>query len=252
MSEHLVTETSPHPVEHQFEDRYQQKEASTLGMWTFLATEVLFFGALFVSYTLYRHQYPDAFRQGSLELKWYLGGINTAVLLLSSFCMAMAVHAASVGSNSGIIRYLILTIAVAAIFLGIKATEYYIEYREQLVPALNFSLAPPPEQQLGALTASFGRFDRWLATRLHAEPLPDGPRSPNEKLFMLFYFVMTAIHATHMIIGIAIMLVLIWMARRGKFSREYHNPVECFGLYWHFVDIVWVFLFPALYLLRNP
>jgi cytochrome c oxidase subunit 3 len=252
MPERLVTESSPSVVEHQFEDRHQQKEASTLGMWTFLATEVLFFGTLFVSYAIYRHQFPDAFRQGSLELKWYLGAINTAVLLISSFCMALAVHAASVGSNARIIRYLILTIAVAMVFLAIKATEYYLEYRDHLVPALNFSATPPFEEQLGAVASTFGRFDRWLATKLHAELPGDAPRNPNEKLFMLFYFVMTAIHATHMIIGIAVMLVLIWMAKRRKFSREYHNPVECFGLYWHFVDIVWVFLFPALYLLRNP
>jgi len=252
MTEHVISETSPRNVEHQFEDRHQQKEASTLGMWTFLATEILFFGVLFVSYTIYRHQYPRAFRAGSLDLKWYLGGINTAVLLVSSFCMAMAVHAASLGSNSGVIRYLILTIAVAAVFLGIKATEYYLEYKEHLVPALNFSTTAPPEDQLRSVAGAFDRLDKWLDARLGTQESAHAERPANENLFMLFYFVMTAIHATHMIIGICVMFVLIWMARRGKFSREYHNPVECFGLYWHFVDIVWVFLFPALYLLRNP
>src|SRR5579864_8528927 len=128
MSEHLVT-GSPHSlVQHQFEDRHQQKEASTLGMWTFLATEVLFFGGLFVSYTIYRHQWPNEFRQGSLDLKWYMGGFNTAVLLVSSFFMAMAVHAAAVGSNPRIIRYLAITIFVGSIFRCIKGMEYYIEY----------------------------------------------------------------------------------------------------------------------------
>ena len=257
MAEHTVTETTPSLVAHQFEDRHQQKEAATLGMWAFLATEILFFGALFVSYTIYRHQWPDAFRKGSLELKWYLGGINTAVLLLSSFCMAMAVHAAALGSNPKIIRYLALTIVIAGVFLGIKATEYYIEYRERLIPGLNFSLDPPKEEELGSFVGAFDKFDKWFNTAARGADQSGVEekterRPENEQLFMLFYFVMTAIHATHMIIGICVMLVLIVMARRRAFSAKYHNPVEMFGLYWHFVDIVWVFLFPALYLLRQP
>ena len=252
MSEHLVIE-SPHSlVQHQFEDRYQQKEASTLGMWTFLATEVLFFGALFVSYTIYRHQYPEAFRYGSLDLKWYMGGVNTAVLLLSSFFMAMAVHAAARGDNAKIIRYLVLTIVVGSVFLAIKGMEYYIEYRELLVPGMNFSQSPPAEDQLGTVVGGFDKFDKWFNSKVSRPERKLEQRPQNEQLFMLFYFIMTAIHATHMIIGICVMLVLIWLAKRKTFSAAYHNPVECFGLYWHFVDIVWVFLFPTLYLLRQP
>ena len=257
MSEHLVTDVSRSLVPEQFSDRHQQKEAATLGMWTFLATEVLFFGALFASYTIYRHQWPDSFRRGSLDLKWYLGGLNTAVLLVSSFFMAMAVHAGAIGSNRKIIRYLVLTIFVGSIFLAIKGTEYYIEFKEHLVPGPNFSIEPPKEEELGTFVGAFDKFEKWF----HSSVLNDQaryeqekhlPRDRGEQLFMLFYFIMTAIHATHMIIGISIMIVLIVLAKRGMFSAKYHNPVEMFGLYWHFVDIVWVFLFPTLYLLRQP
>jgi cytochrome c oxidase subunit 3 len=252
MSEHLVTELSHSDVSEQFEDRHQQKEAATLGMWAFLATEILFFGALFASYTIYRHRWPEGFRAGSMDLKWYLGAINTAVLLFSSFFMAMAVNAAAKGENGKIVRYLLLTIIVGTTFLGIKATEYYIEYREHLIPGSNFSLTKPDEEQVGGLVRSLNKLEHQFAR--HDDTAPETPtqRDRSEVLFMLFYFIMTAIHATHMIIGIGVMLVLIAMARRGVFSAKYHNPVEMFGLYWHFVDIVWVFLFPTLYLLRQP
>jgi len=251
MSEHLATEISPALVSPQFEDRHQQKESATLGMWTFLATEILFFGVLFTCYTIYRHQWPSGFQQGSLDLKWYLGGLNTAVLLVSSFCMAMAVNAAAVGSNARIIRYLLLTILIGGVFLTIKGTEYYVEYREHLVPGLNFRLTKPPASEAGWLVNQFDAFEHWFRDKTGAQEPPD-QRQPQEQLFMLFYFIMTAIHATHMIIGIGIMLVLIAMTKRNVFSTKYHNPIEMFGLYWHFVDIVWVFLFPALYLLRQP
>jgi cytochrome c oxidase subunit 3 len=248
MSEHIVTELSHSEVSDQFEDRHQQKEAATLGMWTFLATEILFFGVLFASYTIYRHLWPSGFREGSLDLKWYLGGINTAVLLTSSFLMAMAVNAAAKGSNPKIIRYLVLTIIVGAIFLTIKGTEYYIEYREHLVPGSNFRLTKPDEAQEGGLVRALSGLEH----RVFKQEDPPEHRQKSEELFMVFYFIMTAIHATHMIVGICVMLVLIAMARRGVFTAKYHTPVEMFGLYWHFVDIVWVFLFPALYLLRQP
>jgi len=248
MAEHIVTELSPCPVSDQFEDIPQQKHAATLGMWAFLSTEILFFGALFATYTIYRHLWPSGFREGSLDLKWYLGAINTAVLLFSSFLMAMAVNAAATGSNVRIVRYLALTIIVGAIFLGIKGTEYYIEYREHLVPGSNFSRLKPDESQVGPFVRGLDKFEHWFGKKSEKP----AERQPQEQMFMFFYFVMTAIHATHMIIGIGVMIVLIVMAKRGVFSPEYHNPVEMFGLYWHFVDIVWVFLFPTLYLLRQP
>lgn len=252
MSEQLVTDTEQALHSHQFEDRFQQKEAATLGMWTFLATEVLFFGALFVSYAIYRHQWQNAFRQGTLDLKWYLGAFNTGVLLLSSFTMAMAVHSAALGLNKKVVRYLVLTILVGSCFLAIKGCEYFIDYEERLVPALNFSTKPPSPEEMNAGGRAFDRFDGWLNQYIKPVQKNNGSRPQAEQLYFLFYFIMTGIHATHMIVGICIMLVLIVMTRKGKFSAEYHNPIENFGLYWHFVDIVWVFLFPTLYLLRNP
>jgi len=238
-------------VHEQFRNADQQREAATLGMWTFLATEILFFGGLFVTYTVYRHRWPEAFREGSLDLKWYLGGINTGVLLLSSFFMAMAVHASQKGENSKIIRNLLITMLLAITFIGIKLTEYYVEYDEGLLPGKTFSIEEPPPSQQSALTRALAKFEYWFdpSAAHHAEV---HHRKPQEELFMCFYFIMTAIHATHMLIGIGLMTWLILMARARRFSVAWHNPVEITGLYWHFVDTVWVFLFPILYLLRNP
>jgi cytochrome c oxidase subunit 3 len=237
-------------VAHQFEDADQQREVATLGMWVFLATEVLFFGAIFVAYGVYRLRWPEAFRQGSIDLKWYLGGINTAVLLGSSFFMAMAVHASQHGNTRSLIRNLWLTIALGALFLGIKATEYYLEYEEGLVPGQTlFHQTPPAGYQVSAFARAFEKFEAWIKPVTAASnEMEIRPRQ--ERLFMTFYFIMTGIHATHMIVGLGVMLTLVVLAKRGKFSAAYHNPVEVAGLYWHFVDTVWVFLFPILYLLR--
>jgi cytochrome c oxidase subunit III len=238
-------------VAHQFEDAAQEREASRLGMWAFLSTEILFFGAVFVSYGVYRLRWPDDYRHGSLELKWYLGAINTAVLLLSSFFMALGVHASELGQNRALIRNLILTIVLGVLFLVIKGTEYYLEYEDGLVPGSSFRMEPPPESSASGFARAFKSFDRWISpvVRSPAEP---ARRTRAEEQFMVFYFVMTGIHATHMVIGVSLLAVLVWMAKRGKFSAAYNNPVEITGLYWHFVDTVWVFLFPILYLLRNP
>ncbi len=193
-------------------------------MWAFLATEVLFFGALFTAYAIYRHMYFESFRFASKEyLKWLLGGINTGVLLCSSLSVALAVHAAHEGNNKKLIRLLLLTMFFGVAFLGIKASEYYIDYREGVIP---------------------GRF-------FHPAAIHEAGVEPQYvQLFMTFYFVMTAIHATHMVIGLGLFSWLIWKAKKGQFSPDYYNPVEICGLYWHFVDLVWIFLFPLLYLIR--
>jgi cytochrome c oxidase subunit 3 len=222
MSEMTVIEHDAFPAE-QFHDTEQQYEAATLGMWTFLATEVLFFGALFLSFFVYRVRWTDAFAHGARELKWYLGCLNTAILLGSGFAMALAVHAAREGENKKLIHRLLLTIALGVVFLGIKFTEYGIEYHEHLIPQLNYSEVSPKGE----------------------------PRPEHDRLFMTFYFVMTGFHALHMIAGLTVLSTLSFFAWRGKFSAAYHNPVEMAGLYWHFVDMVWVFLFPTLYLLRH-
>jgi cytochrome c oxidase subunit III len=201
---------------HQFDDPAQQHEASNLGMWAFLLTEVMFFGGLFVAYTVYRTAYLAGFIAGSQHLNVLLGTLNTAVLLSSSLTMALAVHAAQEGHTRPLIRFLLCTMFLGLVFLGIKGYEYTLEYHESLVPALNFAY-----------------------TGLHASQV---------KLFMVFYFVMTSLHALHMLIGLGLLTVLVILAWRGRFSTEYHTPVEVIGLYWHFVDIVWIFLYPLLYL----
>jgi cytochrome c oxidase subunit 3 len=226
-----------HALEHdsfpseQFEDGVQQRESASLGMWTFLATEVLFFGVLFTGFFVYRTRWPDEFKEGAHELKWWLGTINTAVLLGSSFCMAMAVHAASEADDKKIARWLWFTIALGVLFIAIKGTEYAIEWHDWLVPHFHWSAVPPDQWNLPA-------------AQRHARP-------SQVELFMTFYFVMTMLHAIHMIVGLCVLGVVVVLARRRHFTREYHHPVEIVGLYWHFVDTVWVFLFPVLYLLRH-
>jgi len=218
-------------IEQQFEDFEQQTHSATLGMWVFLATEMLFFGVLFVSYMICRTRWPEAFKEGSKELKLWIGGANTAVLLTSSLFMAMAVRAAALGNNRAVVRFLGITIVFGLAFLALKATEYTLEYQEGLVPEIRFTMIPPDE--------------------MGKPPAQQHPRPQQEKLFMCFYFIMTAFHALHMIVGVSVLAVLLVLTRRGHYSAEYHNPIEIAGLYWHFVDIVWVFLYPALYLLRQ-
>jgi cytochrome c oxidase subunit 3 len=214
-----VARATQHPrLQHHFDNLDQQFEASALGMWLFLVTEILFFGGLFAAYMIYRLMYPRAFAEASHELDVVLGGINTAVLIGSSLTMAMAVWSAQLGRRSGQLLYLALTMGLGLVFLGIKAVEYSAKFEHHLVPGPNF------------------RFDAAY------DPI-------HSQLFFSLYFVMTGLHALHMVIGIGLMAVLFVMAWQGRFTRAYHTPVEVSGLYWHFVDIVWIFLFPLLYLI---
>jgi cytochrome c oxidase subunit 3 len=226
-------------VAHHFDDAEQQYMAAELGTWVFLATEVLFFGGLFASYTIYRYWYPQAFIEGSHHLDLWLGSINTAILLTSSLTMAMSVHAAQTNQPRDTVRNLALTVLLGSAFLGIKGYEYYHKYEEHLVPGHNFRM---PDSKSAHADAGESR----------SSPPPELQRQaggPNQ-LFFSLYFAMTGLHALHMIIGVGILLVLIVTAWRGAFSAEWFTPVEMTGLYWHFVDIVWVFLFPLLYLVR--
>jgi cytochrome c oxidase subunit 3 len=208
-----------HPrLQHHFDNLDQQFEASALGMWLFLVTEILFFGGLFTAYMVYRLMYPQAFAEASQELDVVLGGVNTAVLIGSSLTMAMAVWSAQLGRRGGQMLFLGLTIGLGLVFLGIKAVEYGAKFEHHLVPGANF----------------------------HFESARDPIHS---QLFFSLYFVMTGLHALHMVVGIGLMSVLFAMAYKGRFTRSYHTPVEVSGLYWHFVDIVWIFLFPLLYLI---
>ena len=219
-------------LQHQFDDLAQQKESSTLGMWLFLVTEIMFFGGLFLAYMIYRRAYSEAFLLSSNTLDVLLGGINTAVLICSSLTMALAIWAAQTNRRKGIIYFLIATIVLGAVFLGIKTVEYRDKFSHHHVPGPNFHFVPEHGgEHAAALAAKDPHLER------HAS------------LFFSLYFVMTGLHATHMIIGMIILGVLAWYAWKGKYDSTYYNPLEMTGLYWHFVDIVWIFLFPLLYLL---
>jgi cytochrome c oxidase subunit III len=217
-----------HPkLQHHFYSMEQQLEASILGMWVFLVTEVMFFGGLFMAYIVYRHMYPLAWTESSHELNVWMGGLNTAVLICSSLTMALAVRSAQIGSRRGQIVNLILTILLGSTFLVVKFFEYKAKFEHGLVPGPHFD----PHELLAS-----GQL-----VPLH---LPQG-----SEIFFSLYFIMTGIHALHMVVGIVLMLIILVMAWKGKFTPDYYNPVEISGLYWHFVDIVWIFLFPLLYLL---
>jgi cytochrome c oxidase subunit 3 len=203
---------------HQFEDVEQQREAVTLGIWIFLVTEIMFFGGLFAAYTIYRSFYLPSFETGSRLLDIRLGAINTTILLCSSFTMAMAVRSAQTAARRALIKFVLLTVALAVAFLCLKGMEYHEDYVKHLIPGINFA---------------------WQG---HGN-------ADHLQLFMYFYFIMTGVHALHMIIGISLLLALLPRARQGRFSQLYYGPVEVTGLYWHFVDIVWIFLFPLLYLI---
>jgi cytochrome c oxidase subunit 3 len=205
-----------HPkLAHHFENMGDQKEATSLGMWVFNAQEIMFFGGLFLAYTVYRNLYPAAFASASHHLSWKLGALNTAVLIFSSLTMAMAVHAAALGKRLQIVGYLFATVFLGGVFLVVKYFEYSEKFEHHLVPGPHFTGAP---------------------------------RGPEEIYFSL-YFAMTGLHALHMVIGIPILLTIAWFAWRGQYGPQYHSPVEYVGLYWHFVDIIWIFLFPLLYLI---
>jgi cytochrome c oxidase subunit 3 len=202
---------------HHFDTLEEQSVTSTLGMWVFLVTEVLFFGGLFLAYTLYRSLYPEAFAFSSHELDVTLGTINTAVLITSSLTMALGVHAAQLGERKKLIFFLIITMILGMVFLGIKADEYYEKFVNHHVPGPNFQFEP--------------EYFR------------------NAQIFFSLYFVMTGLHALHMIIGLGIMAWMLVWTINGTITKEYSSPIEISGLYWHFVDIVWIFLFPLLYLI---
>jgi cytochrome c oxidase subunit 3 len=192
-------------------------ETQSMGMWLFLMSEIMFFGAVFAAYMVYRHAYPQVFEEASRHLDLTLGSINTAILLTSSLCMALAVNSAARGSRKQIVFFLLATIVLGIIFLGIKFVEYSREFSEHLFPGGDFQY-----------------------------PGSDPARA---KIFFSLYFTLTGLHAVHMIIGILLIGILAIMAWRRNFTAQHYAPVDMIGLYWHFVDIVWIFIFPLLYLI---
>jgi cytochrome c oxidase subunit 3 len=225
----------PHPAHH-FESIEQQRDAGTLGMWVFLGSEILFFGGIFTAYAVMRWSSPAAFAAGSRHLSPELGAINTAVLLTSSLTMVLAVWAAQVANRKLLQTFLALTMLFGTTFLVIKAYEWYSEYTEHLVPGVSFG----KDEEGNYVLTEHGS----------EEPMPV-EKIKAMQMFFVFYFSITGLHALHMIVGLAVLSVQLALALRGSFGVADYTPVELSGLYWHFVDIVWIFVFPLLYLLRS-
>lgn len=215
----------PLALREQFDTVEQQRDASTLGMWIFLITEVMFFGGMFLAYSIYRSKFPYVFDVASSSMNVYLGAVNTVVLLCSSFTMVMAVRSSTLGKTKAIIWWLIFTLIFGCAFLGVKAIEWTEKFHEHHIPGmLNF----------------------------HLENLPGATQALDQgaaQIFFALYFCMTGLHALHMVVGVGIISWLIYETSKDKFNAKYMTPVDISGLYWHFVDVVWIFLFPLLYLI---
>jgi cytochrome c oxidase subunit 3 len=241
--EHAAHEEHEHVVlpqhRHHFETEEQQREAGSFGMWLFLLTEIMFFGGMFFAYLLYRNWYYPAFAAASNQLSVPLGAFNTVVLISSGFCMALGVWAAEVRKKGFLVLMLILTTFFGLVFLGVKADEYHEKYEKHHIPGDSFSIS------------MFTNPQNFAETKDEKPLAPD--MAQKTQIFFFLYFAMTGMHALHMIIGIGLLAWLLKRANRGDFTDGYVAPIENFGLYWHFVDIVWLFLFPLLYLInRHP
>ncbi len=288
MSEHAYSDKFVYHepgLQHQFDDMEQQEESVSIGMWMFLVQEIMFFGGLFTVYLVFRSKFPMAFAAGSNHLDAFLGGLNTLVLIVSSLTMALTVYFAQKGNRNMQVILIILTMIFGATFLGVKAVEYTDKYNHGLVPVTgwNKKVKESPAAEHGSVEhkkcweqahgeehvyinphgefqwtdcslAKLAQDGKYLTTSETNGYLSNGEVDPDKfrdkvRIFFWIYFVMTGLHALHMIVGLGLMLWLLWTAFKGTYSAEYYMPVEMSGLYWHFVDIVWIFLFPLLYLL---
>ncbi|MGB7844299.1 MAG: cytochrome c oxidase subunit 3 family protein [Candidatus Acidiferrum sp.] len=232
----------------QFKTLEQQKDTATLGMWIFLVTEIMFFGGIMLTYTVNRHAYFPAFAAGSNTLSLALGGFNTVVLLASSFTMAMAVWSAQTGKKQLISIFLTLTILLGFVFFGVKYIEYAQKFHHHLVPGKSFDITycvnnPDRCGDIGAADLEVEREE--ISKAFAADP----NLNAHAQLYYSAYFGMTGLHALHMIIGAGLLMWLLSGSLAGRFTPEWNTPVDLVGLYWHFVDIVWIFLFPLLYLI---
>ena len=206
-----------------YRDLDQQRETATLGMFVFLLTELMMFGGLFCAYLVYRTLYFPSFLEASRHMDLTIGAVNTAVLICSSLTMALGVQAAQQGRRKTIVPYMVITLLFGCTFLGLKAVEYYHHWHAHEVPGFGFEFVS------SAAGVAVGKV----------------------QLFFALYFIMTGLHALHMLIGIGLVTWVTISAHKGRYSAAYHNPVENVGLYWHFVDIVWIYLFPLLYLISR-
>jgi cytochrome c oxidase subunit 3 len=226
----IAVEQDGPELRHHFVDTEQQRDAASLGMWLFLATEIMFFGGMFCAYLVYRYWYYNEFAAGSRSLDIWLGTINTAVLICSSLTVALGVRAAQMGQRKLLVILLLLTIVFGFAFLGIKGVEWYQKFEEHHIPGRSFNADD--------LVKAY--------PQIHID-------QQHEQIYFSLYFAMTGLHALHMIIGVGIFIFLTYYAGKGRYTPKYYTPVEIGGLYWHFVDIVWIYLFPLLYLIdRKP
>jgi cytochrome c oxidase subunit III len=239
----LAKEQHEHPSyqRHHFESVDQQFDATNFAMWLFLLTEIMFFGGLFMSYLLMRNWYYPAFVEASHQLQIGWGTANTAVLITSSFTMAMSVWSAQMRRKGALLIYLWLTLFLGFVFLGIKAIEYHEKWEKHHVPGFHYS------------DASF--LNPALDPEVHKQYPDDKPLSPDmaakTEMYFFLYFAMTGMHALHMIVGVSILIFMIFRAKAGAYTNGHFTFVENFGLYWHFVDIIWIFLYPLLYLISR-
>jgi cytochrome c oxidase subunit 3 len=232
----------------QYKTLAQQKETASLGMWIFLVTEVMFFGGIMMAYTLNRHVYFNAFAMGSNTLSLKLGGFNTVVLLASSFTMAMAVWSAQTGKKRWISIFLSATIFLGFVFFGVKYVEYAQKFHHHLVPGKNFNIffcRDNPSKCDDISAEDLQEENKELEEASAADP----DLNSHAQLYYSLYFGMTGLHALHMVIGAGLLFWLLRTSFTGRFTPEWNTPVDLVGLYWHFVDIVWIYLFPLLYLI---
>ena len=217
MSHNEIT-AAGHKVPHHFDSAEQAFESSKLGLWIFLVTEILLFGGLFVAYTIFRGLYPATFHEASHHLNKVLGSINTVVLICSSLMMALAVDRVRQNDRDKAHQYMLMTLFFAACFMIIKYVEYSHKFHEGLLPGAHFTFAG----------------------------LIDDPKVP---LFFSLYFMMTGLHGIHVLVGMGLIMWILVRSNRGDFSSSYYTPVELVGIYWHLVDLIWIYLFPLLYLI---
>ena len=232
----------------QFKTLEQQKDTATLGMWIFLVTEVMFFGGIMLAYAINRHTYYHAYAMGSNTLSLKLGTINTVVLLASSFTMAMAVWSAQTGKQKLLPMFLSLTILLGFIFFGVKYVEYAQKFHHHLVPGASFDITycVKNPSKCEDIDPEEIQVERGLVARAQEA---DPNINSHAQLYFSAYFGMTGLHALHMVIGAGLLFWLLIGSFKGRFTPEWNTPVDIVGLYWHFVDIVWIYLFPLLYLI---
>jgi cytochrome c oxidase subunit III len=263
-----MTDTPPdtpehdHHLAHQFETPQQQFQSGKLGIWLFLGTEILLFSGLFCAYAVYRASHPEVFYYAHLYLSKPLGALNTMVLIFSSFTMAAAVRAAQLGNTRWLVRLLAVTLVCGFAFLGVKFREYKDKWEEGLLTGAAYRpeapppgaivptkprpvVAPPAKPQ--AAVGPRGISEQWLSKK--PPPKWDAPAPNNVQVFFGIYFAMTGLHGVHVLAGMGAIAWVLLRARRGEFGPAYFTPVDFTGLYWHLVDLIWIFLFPLLYLI---